>query len=197
MKIDTSRVREIGVSSTEPITVDVAKDHLRVDITDDDTLIGTLITAAREYCEMYCGRSFVQHTYRADLGDFYDTVVLPMGPVQSITHIKYYNTESPSVLTTLDSGVYALNYDTVFRNYNQTWPSVYPRFDAVQITYVTGWKDTSSPQGVGAAVPEAVKSAIKMLVADYYENREAQIVGMSRADNPTVNRLLNAYRNYQ
>ena len=43
--------------AVEPVTVAEAKAHLRVDISDDDTYIGTLITAAREWCEEYLDRS--------------------------------------------------------------------------------------------------------------------------------------------
>lgn len=197
MKIDTSRVTELSVSSTEPVSRTEAKLHLRVDITDDDTLIDGLITAARQYCEQYCNRSFVSHTFRADLPYFWDMMTLPLGPVQSITHVKYYDTSSPSTLQTLSSSVYALSYDTVYRNHGASWESVYPRVDAVQVTYQTGWQDSSSPEGTGAAVPKAVEIAIKLFVADMYENREASVIGVSRTDNPTAHLLLNPYRNYQ
>jgi uncharacterized phiE125 gp8 family phage protein len=194
MIVNPATVRELSVSSTEPVTTAYAKSHLRVDITDDDTLIGNLVTAAREWCEQYCNRSFVQHSYRADLPYFCEPITLPWGPVQSITHIKYYDTSSPSTLQTLSSNVYALSYDTIYRNAGESWESVYPRADTVQITYVTGWKDTASPQGVGPSLSGAVKSAILMIVGDLYENREAQIVGVNRMDNPTVKHLLTPFR---
>lgn len=197
MIANDSQITEISVSSTEPVSTATAKEHLRVDISDDDTLIGSLITAAREYCEKYCNRSFVQHTYRADLPGFYEAVVLPYGPIQSISSVKYYDTSSPSTLQTLSTNVYRLFKDTVYRAHGESWEPVYVRRDAVQITYVTGWKDTSSPQGTGAVVPEAVKSAMLMIVADLYENREAQVTGMTIEANRTVNRLLNFYRAYQ
>ena len=190
-------VREISVDTTEPVTTAYAKTHLRVDISDDDTLIANLVTAARLYCERYLRLSLVQHTWRADLNGFYDSVTLPYGPVQSITHVKYYDTSSPSALTTLSSNVYRLHNDTVTRAYGESWESTYTRPDAVQITYLSGWKDTSSPQGFGESVPQAVKSAILMLVGDLYENREAKIVGLMQSTNPTVDMLLDPYRNYQ
>ena len=197
MIIDTSRVREVSVSSTEPLSLAEAKSHLRVDIDDDNTLISALITAARQYCEKYCNRSFIQHTYRADLPWFCHSITLPLGPVQSITHIKYYDTSSPSVLTTLATSVYALNYDTVRRNHGASWESAYPRFDAVQITYVSGWKDNSSPVGVGESVPQAVLAAIKILVGEMYEHREVSVVGLTRMENPVARLLLDPYRKYE
>ena len=45
--------------ATEPITLVEAKAHLRVDFSDEDTYIDTLIVAARRYCEAYCNRVFI------------------------------------------------------------------------------------------------------------------------------------------
>lgn len=167
---------ETSVSSTEPVTVTEAKSHLRVDISTDDTYIGTLITAARQYVEEYCQRSFVAKTYRLDLSQFYDSVTLAKGPVQSITSVKYYNTASPSVLTTLASTVYQLHGDTISRAYGESWESTNVRPDAVQITYTTGYSDLYSPLGTGASVPVGVKQAILLLVGALYENRESEVL---------------------
>lgn len=45
-----------------------------------------------------------------------------------------------------------------------------------------------------AVIPRRVKQAILILVADMYENREAQIVGTIVAQNATVERLLHPIR---
>lgn len=45
--------------SAEPLTLTEAKLHLRVDFTDDDALITSLITAARMKCEDMVARSYV------------------------------------------------------------------------------------------------------------------------------------------
>lgn len=54
----------------EPVTLDEVKIHLRVTITNDDDLISSFITAAREYCEEWCGRSFVNKGYLQTLDTF-------------------------------------------------------------------------------------------------------------------------------
>ena len=131
MIVSPDSVTELTSSITEPVTTAYAKTHMRVDISDDDTLIANLVTAARERAEKYCNRSFVAHTFRADLVGFWDVMTLPFGPVQSITHIKYYDTDSPSALQTLSSSVYARHKDAVYRNHGARWESVYPRSDAV------------------------------------------------------------------
>ena len=198
MIIKYSQLTDISSSITEPVVTAFAKTHLRVDISADDTLIANLVTAAREHVEQHCNRSFAVHTYRADLPGFYDEMILPMQPVQSITHVKYYDTASPSVLQTLSTNVYNLHNGTVSRNYGQSWLSTDTRPDAVQITFVTGWRDQSSPQGTGPDCPEAVKSAILLLVGDLYENREYQTAYPGQLlETRTYQMLLAPWRLYQ
>jgi len=43
----------------EPVSLDEAKTHCRVTISDDDALLASLIAAARVACEEFCGRRFI------------------------------------------------------------------------------------------------------------------------------------------
>lgn len=56
--------------SGEPLSLDEAKAHLVVDIDDDDALIGSLITVAREKCESYLSRSFLTTAYKRTYAGF-------------------------------------------------------------------------------------------------------------------------------
>lgn len=51
--------RELTQPAIEPVTLALAKQHLRVDagFTDDDIYIGALIAASRRYVEKYCNRA--------------------------------------------------------------------------------------------------------------------------------------------
>lgn len=195
-KVDTAKVTQTVAPTSEPVTTTEAKSHLRVDISDDDTLIGSLITAAREYCEIYTGRSFATRTYRADLAGFADEIWLPYGPVISIESVKYYDTASPSVQQTWAATNYQLFYNVLERAYGVSFPSVGVRPDAVQITYRAGYVDGASPEV--ATIPTAIKQAMLLMIGDLYENREAQVLypGQILA-NPTYQVLLNAYRVYR
>jgi len=170
-KVLSSSVTEITAAATYPVTTTEAKNYLRVDITDDDTLIENLIKAATEYTERYTAQSYVQRTYRADLAWFADEVWLPHGPVRSISSVKYYDNASPETLQTWASTNYTLHNDILYRNDGVSYPTIGSQPDNVQITYVAGWDD-DSPQ----VLPEAVRQAILMLVGDMYENREAQVL---------------------
>ena len=195
--VNSEYITETVAPTIEPVSVAEARDHLRVSIDDDDILIYNMLVAAREYVEIYCNRSFAKHTYRADLDCFSDEIRLPRKPIQAITHIKYYTAASPSVLTTLSSAVYSLTRDVVIRNYGQTWPAVDTVYNAVQITFQTGYSNLSSPEDVIANVPKSVRQAILLVAGDLYENREGQVIYPGQIqENKTVQMLLNTHRVY-
>jgi len=198
MIVTAEYVTEVTAPEVEIVTRTEAKNHLRVDITDDDNLIDGLIVAARQRCELYTNRAYVARTLRADIDYFDGEICLPYVPVASITHIKYYSATSPSVLTTLASSVYALSRNRVILNYGQTWPAVNPMEGAIQITYVAGYVSTSSPYDAAANVPQAVKQGCLLYVGDMYENREAQVLYPGAIQvNKTAEDLLDFYRVYR
>jgi len=81
--------------AAEPVTIAQAKNFLRVSITDDDDLIGFLITAAREACENFCSRSFSPKSYLQTLDSFpyyTDTVMSQMAYPPSYYSLPMYST---------------------------------------------------------------------------------------------------------
>jgi uncharacterized phiE125 gp8 family phage protein len=143
--------------------------------------------------------SLVQRTYRADLWGFYSIIELPLPPLSSVTSIKYYTTDSPQVLTTLDAGAYRhdLGNSTIYRDTTVVLPSSAWQHDGVQITFVSGYEpSTDSPQDLSGNVPEAIKSAIKLQAADLFENRETNSQFGSITELPTTKMLLAPWREY-
>lgn len=159
--------------SAEPVTVVEAKLHLRVDVNDEDTLIGALITAAREWAEHYTGRAFASQTlemtikeFPEDLGDEdCDYIDLDLPPAASVASIKYTSVDGTEI--TIDGTAYALSTygesRRVAPTYGNTWPSVQDVPDAVRIRYVTGY----------TTLPKAAKAALLLLIGHLYENRQA------------------------
>jgi hypothetical protein len=83
------------------ITVAQLKEHLRVDHTDEDTLIEAYRDASIAWVEDYC------NTRLGDVDavgyiDFFYNVRLPIGPVNSITSVQYTDTAN-STQTLADS----------------------------------------------------------------------------------------------
>ena len=71
----------------EPVTVAEVKAWCRIDVSDDDTLLTYLISAARRMCEAYTNTSFVNRTVTARLKNELGGIQLPYGPVMTFTSI--------------------------------------------------------------------------------------------------------------
>lgn len=170
-------LRVVTAATAEPVTLAEAKKYLRVDVTDDDTLITALITAAREHVEHASGRSWATQTLELTFEEFGGALELEQGPVTAITSIKYIDTSG--VERTLGAGEYVLRGEIVQEV--DAWPATYATEDAVKVRYTVG----------ETVIPQAVKTAILVMLAHLYENRE------NAGEIPTtVRRLLNGVKVY-
>lgn len=79
--IDVQVLSEVG---SEPVSLAEAKEYMRVDFPDDDSLIETLITAARKRIEAICGISLVEKSLKV-LIECINRQELPYGPIKSVT----------------------------------------------------------------------------------------------------------------
>src|SRR5690242_18545156 len=93
-------IKVITPPTSEPITLEEAKLHLRVDGVDDDTLITMLITAAREEVERLSFHALMTQTLELILdvwpydksvfpGWPYGKIKIPRPPLQSVTSLTY------------------------------------------------------------------------------------------------------------
>lgn len=81
--------------AVEPILLADAKNYLKVSFTDDDTLIQSMIVAAREHVEAFTGRSLVNKGYLQTLDSFpyfVDTVVSSLAYPPSYYSLPRYST---------------------------------------------------------------------------------------------------------
>lgn len=62
--------RELTQPTVEPVSLVLAKQHLRVDFNQDDTYISALITAARQYVEKYTNRAIFNRSMLLTLDYF-------------------------------------------------------------------------------------------------------------------------------
>ena len=172
-------------AATFPVTLTEAKAQCRVLHASEDVYIGLLIEAAAAHIQEYTGRSVGAQTWKLTLDKFFDEILLPRGPVQSVESVEYFDADGQE--QTLVSG-WALDASTdparILRDADASWPSTAERFDAVAITY-----------DAGGTSPADVKHAALLLVAHWYHNREA--VGTPLAPVPmAVEALLTNHRSY-
>ena len=157
--------------AAEPLSLTEAKAHLRVTSTSEDTLITAYVAAARTSAEKYLWRSLITQTITVELeclpsGN--DPLLLPGGNVQSITSLKY--TDSDGVLTTITDAQEQLNAEPAELTpaYTTAWPSARRIPASIQVVYVAGYGDA------GSDVPEAIRHAMRLMIGDFYLNRENQ-----------------------
>jgi len=185
----------VTAATADPVTLTEAKAHMRVDISDDDTLIGSLITAATQHVEHLTRRQLMPATWRLSLDGFPGTykrhgawmretpegtdILLPRPNLTAITHIKY--TDTAGTIQTLSTDVYAAQTDEeparVTLKYGQEWPEAQDIANAVVVTYTAGYSTGSDVATSQSAVPKALKQAILLLAAYWYEHRETVLVG--------------------
>jgi len=170
--------------ANEIISTADAKHHLRVDISDDDGYIDGLVTAVRMYLERICWSAFITQTYDLYLDDWpaASVIHLPRAPLQSVSSITY--TDDDGNESTFASVDYIV--DTVSKPArivladSATWPTGTLRnANAIVIRFVAGYGDNAED------VPAPIIHAAKLLLTDYYENREQSIV----MQGATVNQL--------
>ena len=145
-------------SSTLPLTLAQAKDHLRVDHDADDSSITAMLEAAVDMIERKIGRSLRSTTATLFLSEFPagdEPIYVPRPPLTSVTLIVYTNTSGNSV--TLSAGLYeaitAAVPGEIIPAAGQVWPVARDRRGSVQVTFAAG---------NAAAVPASILDAIRL-----------------------------------
>lgn len=195
----TNRPKIISGPHAEPVTLTEAKAHCRVDDTNSDTLITSLIQAAREVAEFYTERAFVQRSYRLALDEFPSSnsspILLWYPPLVRVEQIQYYDTDG--VLQTWSSGEYHIDNESepgrVLPNWDASYPSdVLRRVGAVRVEYVAGFPadESGSPTDYASQVPQSAKQAILMMVGEWFKTRENTVVGRIVSEVPDAAKSL-------
>lgn len=182
--------RLITAPASDPVTLGEAKAHLRVDHSDEDARITSLIKAATSYLDGrtgVIGRCLVTQTWELTLDAFpAKEIELPLGPVASVTSVKYV--DAAGLEQTLSAGSYYVDTASLSAWVvpEDTWPATMAAANAVTVRYVAGT--------AAASVPEAIRQAILLLVGHWYENRQPVADGSIASLPFTVDALLAPFR---
>lgn len=178
-------MQRISTSGAEPVTLAEAKLAARVDTTDLDTLIGGLITSAREQAEQITGRCYRPQVQRWEFVDWpeADDVLPACGA--SACAVTYWNGTAWLELASSAYVFAAEGFGTVLAPVlNTSWPTL-PTVAAgprVRIDLTLGPSDP-------AQVEESVKLFIKANVTAWLDNGDA-LVDQRMVVNPLLVRLL-------
>ena len=160
-----------ALPTAEPVSLAEIKRQVRVDASDDDQELSAMIAAAREVVEQQTRRQLMQATLRGYLDrfpTFCGPIEIPLLPITDVTLVSYYDANGE--VQSLDSSTYYADIVSdkspgrLMLVSGQTWPTTQTgRPNAVMVDFDAGY----------TTVPDAAKHAIKLLVAHWYNNREA------------------------
>lgn len=154
------RLSVITQPASEPLTLSEVKTFLRIDHSNEDTLLNGLIAAVRQCAEAFMRKSILSQTWLLALDDAATSVTpLPMGPVQSITSVIAVN--ESEVGTTINSSTYHLTAAKDAVCFEST-----PISHRVEIRYIAGFGNAASD------VPAAIRHGMLQHVAILYHHRE-------------------------
>lgn len=192
----------IAPPTVEPVSLEEARLHLRIDAFDsplshpDDPLILVLITAAREWCESFTGRTIAAATLEYALDTWPcdgEPIELPRGAVQAVTSFVYIDSAGDQqTFASYQLDTYS-DPPRILPLTGQTWPDLADQMNAVRVRYLAGFVlagDSPDP----TPLPASFKAAILLLVGHWYERREQSSEVQLQSIPFGVESLLTPYR---
>ncbi|MBK8706577.1 MAG: phage head-tail connector protein [Saprospiraceae bacterium] len=172
--------------NTEPVTSAEVKLWAKIDTAADDALITNIIQAARENAENFLNYKLISQTVAEYFTEFPESrgeLLLRFPLVSSITSVAYVDTDGANqTFTSYNADLSGLPA-RLWPNTQTEWPGTKEQLKAVTVTYVCGYANA-------AAVPQAIKTAILLTIAKWYDNREDSVRMLPTA----AERLLEPYR---
>lgn len=138
------------------LSLEDAKEHLRVRHDDEDTLISALRDAAIGHIERMSGVALAETNYRWSSRSFDARIDLPVRPVTGVGEVTYYDSAGE---TTTYTGARLIE-DNVLPAFSECWPSAN---GYAAVTFTAG---LTSPNDA----PELLAAA-KLMLGHLYENR--------------------------
>lgn len=186
--------RLITPPATDPVSVEDARDRLRVDGSDDDVKLAAYIKAATRHAESFLKRALIDQTWELVLDKFpTNEIEIKKPPLIEVVSVKYDDANGDE--QTVDPASYTV--DAVSQPGwllpASAWPTTFDAINAVRIRFRAGYLD----QGVSPAVanvPDDIKHAILFEVGTFLAQGETVVIGQSVAQLPHWEWLLRPHR---
>jgi uncharacterized phiE125 gp8 family phage protein len=181
------RLVSVTPPSGDLIPINELRAYLRVDSSADAEVeeMTREVVQHLDGRDGYLGRALLTQTWEARLDDFpgEERIELPLPPLQSVGSITYTDPEgAEQTFAAANFGLYGVGGRApggVYLKPDARWPRTLDVPEAVRIEFTSGY-------GAGADVPAPIRSAVKMLVAAAYEQREAYSVDYEIHTNPAL-----------
>jgi len=168
------------------------KTHLNIEaaFTSDDDYIDSLIPMARHNAEQITQRRFITQTWYLYLDQWPDgdELVLPFGELQSVTSVKYTDTDDDQ--STMSASEYTVDTNSrigrIVLDYGESWPTdtLHPT-NPIVVEFVCGYG------AAGSACPGPIIQAIMVDIADMYWSRSSDTPVRNI---PVIENLLRRYK---
>lgn len=179
----------ITAPTEEPVSLAEARDWIGgITGNDRDAEINGAIVAARQWFENDTRTQVMAATWELPLDSFPKVILVPKGPVRSITSITYTDTADASQTVTLADTDQDLDSEParIQPVDGEVWPATKPGLNKVLVRYDSGYASL-------ALVPETIKAAIKMFILSMLDQPGAE-QAQKLATNEVFNRLLGPHR---
>lgn len=143
-------MKRVTEPQVEPVTVAAVKEQLRIDGDEEDTLLETMITTARQLAEEETGRAFITQTWEATFWEGSNRIRLPRPEIQRVESV--INRDGEALDYRLKGRILILGYPA----------------REVTVRWVAGYGTTRD------SIPHTIRQAILEMVGHFYENREGQ-----------------------
>lgn len=160
----------------EPVSLEEAKKHLRLEgvLDDEDDLIQSMITAAREMAEGKLNRTLVRR--QLEVASFeWGAIALRKPPFVQVDSVSYFDAngneqtlDADQITVTTRSEPARVALSPAFRQYA---PQLGHQEEAVIVRYTAGYAP--------GEVPQMICAWIKLVIGALYQNRESFVTGVS------------------
>jgi len=187
----------------EPLSLADAKNHLRVDFTDEDQVIQDFITQARDTIESYCRRVLVPQTWQMTMDGFpgqhplytqrgFHSIHVPKPPFQSVVSLQYYDTSGTLQTLNATDGAGNVQPSTAMYGYKldpgsdvqparlsppwaRPWPPTRRIPQCVLLQFVAGYANAAAVAAALATWEAANPTATAQQIAD----QQARLMGQA------------------
>jgi uncharacterized phiE125 gp8 family phage protein len=159
----------------EPVLLEDARAHLRIDTDDDDALLTAAIAAARVHVETLTRRCLIEQGWRVYLDQWPRRRIVSLGPAPLISVESVTVYDAAGTPTVVDEDDYEVDTASVPGRIllSAAVPIATRQVNGIEIEVTAGYGASSID------VPGPLRQAIMMLVAHWYEHRG--VVGHDRA----------------
>jgi uncharacterized phiE125 gp8 family phage protein len=179
----------LSAPAVEPVTLDETRDFLRVEHNDDDEVIAALTAGARIHIETQTRRALITQDWRLtrDAWPADGRIAVLPAPLQSLIAVRVTDFEGNTHDVDLQAFVSDLGASAlVFAPWALSAPGQIAAGIALAVR--VGYGDAAID------VPEALRQAIRLLAAHWYDNRGLVASGTIAALPASVSALIAPYR---